>query len=374
MDMQANQSQDLARTTFQLLALGALIATSFWIVRPFIEALAWATMIVVSTWPLLLHAQAWLGGRRSLAVALMTITLLLILVVPLYLGLSAIVENAKQVADWSKSVATLHVPQPPSWLAGLPVVGAKLAARWQYLAAAGSEELSARLAPYGQKLVLWFVGQVGGVGLLLLQFLLTVIIAAILYANGETAARGADRFARRLAGLEGVNAVHLAGQAIRGVALGVVLTAIVQAGLVGLGLAAVAVPFAVILTVVAFILAIAQLGVVIVLMLVPIVIWVYSTSGAGWGTGFLVWAIFCNTIDNFLRPLLIKRGVDLPILLVFSGVIGGLIAFGVIGLFIGPVVLAVAYMLLVDWVSESTPAAEQEQPPAPKASKGMLGG
>ena len=361
--MQANRSEDLARTTFQLLALGALIATSFWIVRPFLEALAWAAMIVISTWPLLLHAQAWLGGRRSLAVALMTITLLLILVVPLYLGLNAIVENAKQVADWSQSAATLHVPQPPAWVAGLPVVGARLAAQWQHLAAAGPEELSARLAPYGQKLVLWFVGQVGGVGLLLLQFLLTVIIAAILYANGETAASGADRFARRLAGLEGVNAVHLAGQAIRGVALGVVLTAIVQTGLVGLGLAAVAVPFATILTVVAFILAIAQLGPAIVIMLIPIVIWVYSTSGAGWGTGFLVWAIFCTTIDNFLKPLLIKAGVDLPILLVFAGVIGGLIAFGVIGLFIGPVALAVAYMLLVDWVSERGSSAEQDQSP-----------
>jgi predicted PurR-regulated permease PerM len=363
--MQANRSQDLARTTFQLLALGALIATSFWIVRPFLEALAWATMIVVSTWPLLLHAQAWLGGRRSLAVALLTITLLLILVVPLYFGITAIVENAKQVADWSKSAATLHMPQPPAWVAGVPVIGAKLTARWQQLAAAAPEELSAHFAPYGQKLVLWFVSQVGGVGLLFLQFLLTVIIAAILYANGETSARAADRFARRLAGPEGEKAVHLAGQAIRGVALGVVLTAIVQTALVGVGLLAVDVPFATILTVVAFILAIAQLGPAIVIMLIPIVIWVYSTSGAGWGTGFLVWAIFCTTIDNFLRPLLIKAGVDLPILLVFAGVIGGLIAFGVIGLFIGPVALAVAYMLLVDWVSGSSPSAEQElSPPA----------
>jgi predicted PurR-regulated permease PerM len=100
-------------------------------------------MIVVSTWPLLLHAQAWLGGRRSLAVALMTITLLVILVVPLYFGIGAIVENGKQVADGSKSAATLHVPQPPAWLEGLPVVGAKLAARWQHLAAAGSEEVIA---------------------------------------------------------------------------------------------------------------------------------------------------------------------------------------------------------------------------------------
>ena len=93
-------------------------------------------------------------------------------------------------------------------------------------------------------------------------------------------------------------------------------------------------------------------------MLIPAVIWVYSTRGAVWGTGFLVWAIFCGTFDNFLRPMLIKQGADLPLLLIFAGVIGGLLAFGVIGLFIGPVVLAVAYTLLVDWVSQGDPSEE----------------
>ena len=106
-------------------------------------------------------------------------------------------------------------------------------------------------------------------------------------------------------------------------------------------------------------LCIAQVGPV--LGLIPAVIWVYSRSGAVWGTGFLVWAIFCSIIDNVMRPLLIKRGADLPLLLIFTGVIGGLIAFGVIGLFIGPVVLAVAYTLLVAWVSESEPSDERTQ-------------
>jgi predicted PurR-regulated permease PerM len=360
--MQASRSPDIARTTLQLLALGVLIASSFWILRPFLVALAWATMIVVATWPVLLYAQAWLGGRRSLAVALMTLALLLILVVPLYFGVATIVENAKQIASWSQSLATLAVPQPPASVEALPVVGAKLAARWQQLAAAGPGEVSARLAPFARTLVLWFVGQVGSVGLLLVQFLLTVIIAAILYANGEAAARGADRFARRLAGPQGENAVHLAAQAIRGVALGVVVTAILQSGLAGIGLAVVGVPFATILTALMFILCVAQIGPGLVL--IPAVIWVYMQNGAVWGTGLLVWAIFCGTFDNFLRPLLIRRGADLPLLLIFAGVIGGLIAFGVIGLFIGPVVLAVAYTLLADWVSESAPSDESAPPPA----------
>jgi predicted PurR-regulated permease PerM len=357
--MQANRSPDLARTIFQLLALGVLIASSFWILRPFLVALTWAITIAVATWPLLLHAQAWLGGRRSLAVAVMTITLLLILVVPLYFGITTIVDNTEEIVHWSKSLATFAVTQPPAWLAALPLVGPKLAARWQQLAASAPEDLAARLAPYARAFVLWFVGQVGSIGLLLLQFLLTVIIAAILYTNGATAAEAADRFARRLAGARGENAVHLAAQAIRGVALGVIVTAILQSGLAGIGLAVAGVPFATILTALMFMLCVAQVGPGLVL--IPVVIWVYSKSGAVWGTGFLVWAIFCGTFDNFLRPLLIKRGADLPLLLIFTGVIGGLIAFGVIGLFIGPVVLAVAYTLLADWVSESEPSDEHTQ-------------
>jgi predicted PurR-regulated permease PerM len=360
--MQASRSPDIARTTLQLLALGVLIASSFWIVRPFLVALTWASTIVVATWPLLLYAQAWLGGRRSLAVAVMTIALLLILVVPLYFGVTTILDNAEQIVHWSKSLATLAIPQPPAWVEALPVVGAKIAARWQQVAAADPEDVAARIAPYARVFVVWFAGQVGSIGLLLVQFLLTVTIAAILYTNGEAAARGADHFARRLVGPEGENAVHLAGQAIRGVALGVVVTAIVQSAAAGIGLVIVGVPFAVILTAVIFMLCVAQVGPGLVL--IPAVIWVYSTHGAVWGTGFLVWAIFGSTFDNFLRPMLIKRGADLPLLLIFTGVIGGLIAFGVIGIFIGPVVLAVAYTLLVDWVSQDAPSEEQRPPPA----------
>jgi predicted PurR-regulated permease PerM len=214
--------------------------------------------------------------------------------------------------------------------------------------------LAARLAPYAETLVLWFVGQIGSIGVLFVEFLLTVIIAAILYANGETAAGAADRFARRLAGARGENAAHLAAQAIRSVALGVVVTAILQSAAAGAGLAIVGVPFATLLTALMFILCVAQVGPGLVL--IPAVIWIYSHSGAIWGTGFLVWAIFCSTFDSFLRPMLIKRGADLPLLLIFAGVIGGLVAFGVIGLFVGPVVLAVAYTLLVDWVAEDSPS------------------
>lgn len=350
--MLTRPAADLTRTTFQLLALGGLIATSVWILRPFLMPLAWASMIVVATWPLMVRVQVWLGGRRALAVALLTIALLCVVVVPVFFGVTAIAGNAHEIAEWSKSLATRSVPDLPAWIATLPVIGPRLVVRWQQLAAGGADEVVARLAPYAQTLVRWFVGLAGGAGLLLVQLLLTVIFAAILWANGETVAGGAGRFAHRLAGKQGERALELAGAAIRGVALGVVVTAIVQSGLAGLGLAVAGVPFAVVLTAGMFVLCIAQLGPALVL--IPSVIWVFSTYGGVWGGALLAWAIVCSTFDNILRPMLIKRGADLPLLLVFAGVIGGLLAFGVIGLFIGPVVLAVGYTLLVHWVAEGT--------------------
>jgi predicted PurR-regulated permease PerM len=350
--MPASRPPDLTRITFQLLALGVMIGASLWILRPFLVALTWATTIVVATWPLLIRAQARLGGRRSLAVALMTLVLLLVLVVPLSLAVMTIVGHSDQIVDWSRSLATLGVPPPPAWLETIPLVGARIAERWRHLAAGGPEAMTALFAPYAAGVVLWFVSQVGNIGRLLLDSLLTVVLAAILYASGETVALGAHRFARRLAGPHGENAVLLAAQAIRAVALGVVLTAIVQSVLAGIGLAIAGVPFATFLTAVMFVLGVAQVGPILVL--IPAVIWVYARSGGAWGTAFLVWAVVCSTLDNFLRPVLIRRGVDLPLLLIIPGVIGGLIAFGVVGLFIGPVLLAVTYTLLESWIREDT--------------------
>jgi predicted PurR-regulated permease PerM len=195
-----------------------------------------------------------------------------------------------------------------------------------------------------------------------LQFLLTVVIAAILYAGGESVADWMKRFGRRLAGDRGTDVVVLAGQAIRGVALGVVVTAVVQSALGGIGLALAGVPMAAVLTVVMFMLCIAQLGVFLVLL--PAVAWLYWSGDSGWGTFLLVWTVVVGSLDNVLRPYLIKKGADLPLLLIFAGVIGGMITIGLVGIFVGPVVLAVAYTLLDAWVEDDRRNVE---PPAPKA-------
>jgi len=346
---------DVTRTTLAILFISLLIFASFWVVRPFISAFIWATTIVVATWPLLLRLQQRLWGKRRLAVVVMSLALLLVLLVPLTLAVVTIVDKADQIVAWIKSLASFTFPSPPQWLASIPLVGAKLADRWQQLAALSPEDLSARLAPHAGRIVRWFVSQAGGAGMMIFQFLLTVIIAAILYANGDAAAGGVRAFARRLAGQKGEEAAVLAAKAIRGVALGVVVTAIIQSVLGGIGLAVTGVPAATVLTAVMFILCVAQIGPTLVM--IPSVILLYWNGETLWGTVLLVWALPVILLDNFLRPALIRKGAHLPLLLIFAGVIGGLIAFGIIGLFIGPVVLAVAYTLLKAWVS-----ADEQKP------------
>lgn len=348
------EQRDLAQNTLGVLFIGGLIASTFWILLPFLAAAIWATMVVVATWPVMLWIQARLWQKRSLAVAMMTLILLMVLVVPLSLAIIAIADSSDRIAGWARWLSEFHMPPPPDWVAGLPLVGAKLAGLWQQLAASGVQDFAARLQPYAGVVTQWLIAEAGNFGLLFIQFLLIVVISAIMYAGGESAADWLKRFGHRLAGDRGVHSVVLGGKAIRGVALGVVVTAVVQSVLGGIGLAVAGVPMAAVLTAVMFMLCIAQLGPILVLA--PAVAWLYWSGDNTWGTFLLVWTLVVGSLDNILRPYLIKKGADLPLLLIFAGVIGGLVSFGLVGIFVGPVVLAVAYTLIDDWVGNGSGA------------------
>ncbi len=343
-------SADLPRATLSVLIIVLLIALTIWILRPFLGAIIWASMIVVATWPVMRRLQGWFWGRRKLAVAAMTGAMLLVLVLPLSLAIGTIVSNASQIIDWAARLRSFTMPAPPEWLGTLPIVGTEAVEAWQKVAASRLADVASMAAPYAATAILWTAGTMQGVGWLLVQFLLTLAIAAVMYAKGEHAADGLLRFGRHLAGDAGDRVVRLAAQAIRGVALGVVVTAAVQAALAGIGLAVAGVPFAALLAAVAFVLCIAQLGPVLVLA--PAVGWLYWQGAAGTATGLLLWTLVVVTLDNVLRPFLMTKGAHLPMLLMFAGVIGGLIAFGLIGIFVGPVVLAISYTLLGAWIGE----------------------
>lgn len=341
---------DLTRTVLAVACIAGLFGVSFWVLRPFLGAAIWSSMLVVATWPLLLRLEKLLGGRRSLAVATMTIALLLVLLVPMWAAIDTIADNGGRVSDWGRALAASGVPPPPEFVAKLPLVGEKIASYWADLSAGGAEGIVTRLSPYATAIGKRVVVEAGTVGFVFIQFLLVVVLAAVMYANGEIAASKLRRFGRRLAGERGENSVILAGQAIRGVALGVGVTAIVQTTLGGIGLAVTGVPFSGFLTALMLMFCIAQIGPGLVLF--PAVGWMYWSGDTTWATALLVWSVFVTTLDNFLRPFLIKQGADLPLLLIFAGVIGGMLSFGLIGLFIGPVVLAVTYTLAEAWVAD----------------------
>lgn len=344
---------DLAQRTLGVIVIAGLIATSVWILKPFLPAIIWAMTLVIATWPMMRTLQDRLWSSRALAVTIMTVALLLLFAVPFWLAIGTIVTHSDQVLGWAETITTANLPPPPAWIESIPLVGARISARWESIANSDAPELMQKLRPYAGELANWFIGAVGSFGLVLMQFLLTVAISAILYAMGERAAAFATRFGARLAGARGRQAVILAGQAVRGVALGVVVTAFVQSSIGAAALYITGVPYASILSALLFMLCIAQLGPALVLA--PAVIWMYSTGTAGSATLLLVLSLVAIGIDNILRPILIRRGVDLPLLLILAGVIGGLTAFGLIGIFLGPTVLAVAYTLLDAWTAEGEP-------------------
>ncbi len=352
--------RDLARNTLAILCIIALIGLSLWVLRPFLAAAVWAAMIVVATWPLLLALEARLGGRRGVTVAVMTVAMLFLLVLPLWLAIDTILEHSEQLTAAGKSLASNGLPPPPAWVAALPWIGERLAPAWSQLAAGGTAGIVAKVTPYAADTGKWLLAQIGGLGGMLIQFLLVVTISAIFYAGGEEGARMARRFGRRLAGERGENSIILAGQAIRGVALGVGVTAIVQTVLGGVGLAVAGVPFASLLSALMLMLCIAQIGPMLVLL--PAVGWLFWSGDTGWATVLLVWSLVVGSLDNFLRPMLIKRGADLPLLLIFAGVIGGMLGFGLIGIFVGPVVLAVTYTLMLAWIEDALGKDESSDP------------
>lgn len=344
-----NESRaDLARTTLGVLFIGGLMLASFWVLRPFLGAFIWATMIVVATWPILRTLQDRLRGRRGPAVVVMTLGMLLLFVLPFIAAIGLIAERADDAAAWAERLSQHSLPGPPAWVGDVPLIGARIADAWERLAVSGAPEIAAKLEPYARDVTRWVVAEAGTLGLVFVQGLLIVILSAVLYAGGESWGGWMVAFGQRLAGDRGEQAVVLASRAIRGVALGVVLTALIQSALGGVGLALAGVPFAGVLTAIMFVLCIAQIGPLLVMA--GATAWLFANDATGWGSVMVVWTILVAILDNFLRPVLIRRGADLPLLLIFAGVIGGLLAFGIIGLFIGPVVLAVTYTLVDTWV------------------------
>jgi len=349
-------SGEVTRIVLLVLLIGLLLAGSFWTLVPFLGALVWAATVVVATWPALTWIERRTGGRRSIATAVMTLLVIFAFVVPLWLAVSTLIDAASQAPALLQDFTSRQLPPPPAWVAKIPAFGEQVTAKWQELAAGGPDALVDAVRPYSRSVATWLLSLTGGIGAMIIHILLVIILVAILYSQGETAAKGALAFGHRIGRDRGEQTIVLAGQAVRSVALGVVVTALVQSILAGIGLWICGIPHVAVLTALIFILGVAQIGPLPIMA--AAVIWRYYSGSAGWGTVLLIWSIPVIALDNVLRPILIRRGVQLPMLLIIAGVIGGLIAFGVLGLFVGPVILAATYTLAKAWVAEGPPASD----------------
>ncbi|WBM69031.1 AI-2E family transporter YdiK [Buttiauxella sp. WJP83] len=349
--VKVSQPKDLLQILLSVLFISVMIIACLWIVRPFVLGFAWAGTIVIATWPLMLRVQKLMWGKRSLAVAVMTLLLLMLFVIPVALLVNSLVDNSGPVIAWA-TTGNMELPKF-EWLNSIPLIGNSLYSGWNTLVDSGGSAIMAKIRPYIGTTTTWFLGQAIHVGSFLMHCGLMLLFSVLLYAKGETLGNGIRHFSFRLAGKRGDAAVLLAGQAVRAVALGVVVTALVQSVLGGVGLAIAGIPNATLLTVVMLMCCLVQIGPLLVL--IPSIIWLYWTGDNTWGTVLLVWSCVVGTMDNVIRPVLIRMGADLPMILILSGVIGGLIAFGMIGLFIGPVLLAVSYRLISVWMHEAPP-------------------
>jgi len=332
----------------RLALLGLLLFFSLMIIRPFIETVAWSVVLAVALYPVFSLVAKWLGGRRRLAASLITTLLLLIVIGPAtWLGLD-LVEVLLRIYERLESGA-ISIPPPIATVKKWPLIGEQLFQFWE-LASTNFKEALAKVTPHLKPLGSGLLGVAGNVGSGILYFLASVIIAGFLLPPGPSLVEAVAAFLRRLVSGRGDEFVQLAGATIRNVSQGVIGVSLLQALLAGIGLMAASVPGASLITFLVLILGIVQIGPSVIL--IPVIIWSWITMEITTALIFTAYMVPVSLLDNILRPILMTRGLTTPMLVIIIGAIGGTLSNGIIGLFVGPVVLAVAWDLLVTWVRE----------------------
>lgn len=324
------------------------------IVAPFIPAIAWAVIIAVASYP----GYRWMldkfDGRAGLAATTFTLVALVLLIIPAtWLG-TAIVEWGTTIAA-KINAGTLAVPPPPDRVESWPLIGERVHNFWSLASTnlgAAVSEAEVELKAVG----VWLLKAVAGVGMGVLQFAFSIIIAGVLLAHAEGAAAFARRLFERLVPTATTDFAKLSEQTIRSVATGVIGVAFIQAALIGVGLIVIQVPGAPIWIVVCILLGIVQLPATLVTL--PILIWVWGSQDTVAAVLFTAWIVPAGLADNVLKPILLSRGVEAPMLVIFIGAIGGFIFSGIIGLFIGAVIVVLAYELFTAWLADTTEETE----------------
>ena len=344
------QAIDLA---IRLAVIALLAFWCYWIARPFLMPIVWGVVLAVALYPLYLRLENVLGGRRKLAAGLMVVACLALIVVPVVALSDSVLDGARAVSSKieHEDEGELKLPPAPESVAKWPLVGPKVYETWN-LAATSLESV---LRPFRPQLLAfgrWLVSLAKQAALAVLMTAVAVVIAAVLLVRRESAVKAALDIGGRLGGEHGIESVRLAGRAVGTVAKGVVGVAAIQAALAAVGLVAAGVPGAGLWALLVLVLSVAQLPAILVLG--PAILYVVATD-AGTATVilFTIWSLLAAFSDAILKPLLLGRGIEIPVGVILIGAIGGLILHGLIGLFVGAVVFSIGYRLWGTWMAQA---------------------
>jgi len=332
----------------RLAVLALLLYLSFILVRPFITIAIWAVVLTVALYPTYERIVRLTGGRRKLAAALLTLISLLVLIGPvawLVLGLIDSIRSVTQELDLS----AIAVPSPPERVRNWPLVGETIHQFWQ-LASTNLQDAWAKIAPQLKSVGTTLLATAAEAGMGTLKFLVAIVVAGFLFPPAPGLSDAVTRFSRRLAPESGETFVDIAVATTRAVARGVIGVSMLQSLLIGVGLVVAGITGASLITSICLVLGILQVGPALVM--IPVLIWVWMTRDTSVALLFTAYMVPVNLIDNVLRPLVMGRGLNTPIVVILMGLIGGTISLGLTGLFLGPIILAVIWELLVAWIKE----------------------
>ena len=342
----------VADTAIRIGVLALLLFWCFQIVRPFILPVVWGAIIAVAIHPVYRWLAGMLRGRQRLAAALISIGFLVLLLVPTVVLTKLLVENVTTLAENFRS-GQISIPPPPEEVRNWPVIGDFVVRIWS-LASTNLSEALKLLQPQIKALGVWLVSVAASAGVGLIIFVFAFVIAGLFLAHSAGSHRLAHGIAKRLVGVRGDDFANLAEATIRSVARGVLGVAVIQALLAGLGFMAAGIPGAGIWALLCLVAAIVQIGVGPIV--IPAIVYVFATGDTLTAVAFLVWSVMVMVLDNVLKPLLMGRGVDVPMLVIFLGALGGMLMSGIVGLFVGAIVLALGYKLSQAWLHVETPA------------------
>ena len=331
--------------------LGLILIIVVWCVQvlsPFVSLLAWGTIIAISVYPLFEKLRARLGGSNKSAVIIFAAIGLGIVIVPSWMFADSMIDSLRGMQASAQS-GTFDLRPPPESVKDWPVVGERVYDGWAAASANTKQFLEAHHEQV-QHVVRSVVSRGAGVFLGILLFVASILVGAGLLANAEMVRAGMHRLFRRLAGDEGDEMLQLTVQTIRSVTVGVLGIAMIQALAGGIGMYAVGIPAVGVWTLLILILAIAQLPPWLVL--VPMIIYVFSYESTAVAVIFMIWSLIVSFADMVLKPMFLGRGVPVPMLVILLGAIGGMVMRGVMGLFVGAVVLALGYKLFQWWLAE----------------------